>query len=200
MVTNFHQASPMLEILVIMAAVVIMMARKPRRRRAMGRYIRGSVDEDMALGTLAAKTLVIQAFGDVVTERTLVTSLVAQWSLIGKTVADNQGPIMVGVSHGDYTAAEVEVWIERQNSWKEADLVAREISGRKIRRIGVFTQQGIDLGAMTLNGGRPVKTKLNWILNAGVTIDFWAYNNGSAALATTDPNVVVSGHVNLFPK
>ncbi len=166
----------------------------------MGRYIRGAIDEDMALGTLAAKTLVIQTFADSVTERTLVTSVMLQWSMIGKTISDNQGPIMVGVSHSDYTAAEVEAWIERQNSWKEADLVAREISGRKIRRVGVFPEGGASLSTQVLNDGRPVKTRLNWILNAGQSLDFWAYNNGSAALATTDPNVVVSGHANLFPK
>ncbi len=166
----------------------------------MGRYIRGAVDEDMNLGSLAAKTLVIQAFGDVVTERTLITSLDAMWSMIGKTIADNQGPIMVGVSHGDYTAAEVEAWIERQDSWKEADLIAREITGRKIRRVGVFPEGGASLSTQVLNEGRSIKTRLNWILNVGQTIDFWAYNNGSAALATTLPNVVVSGHVNLFPK
>ncbi len=166
----------------------------------MGRYIRGAVDEDMALGTLAAKTLIIQTFGNVVSERTLVSSLDALWSLIGKTVADNQGPIMVGVAHSDYTAAEVEAWIEQQNSWLEADLVAREITGRKIRRVGVFPEQGQDLSTQVLNDGKPIKTKLNWILNAGQSLDFWAYNNGSAPLATTDPNVVLSGHVNLWPR
>ncbi len=198
--TNFHQASSMLEILVVMAVLAILMAKHPRGKRRMGRYIRGAIDEDMNLGTLAAKTLITQVFGNTVTERTFVSSIVALWSLIGKTIADNEGPIMVGVAHSDYTAAEIEAWIEQSNSWEEADLVSREISGRKIRRVGVFDESGPSLGTQVLNSGKPVTTKLGWILNAGQTLDLWAYNNGSAALATTAPNVVASGHANLWPR
>ncbi len=189
----------MLEILVTAIAMLVMARKTPRRKRAMGRYIRGNIDLDSALGTLAAKTLLTFPVSSTVSERTLISSVVAQWSLIGKTIADNQGPIMVGLAHSDYTAAEIEAWVEQQGSWAEADLVAREISSRKIRRVGVFSEAA-SLGASTLNEGRPVKTKLNWILNAGQTLDVWAYNNGSAALATTDPNVVVSGHANLWPR
>ncbi len=170
------------------------------KRRSMGRYIRGNIDLDLALGTLAAKTLVALAVNQTVTERTWLSSVVLQWSLIGKTIADNQGPIMVGIAHSDYTAAEIEAWIENTTTWAEADLVGREISGRKIRRVGVFPEGGQSLSTQVLNDGKPVRTKCNWILNAGQTIDVWAYNNGSAALATTDPNVVASGHANLWPR
>ncbi len=190
----------MIELILLIA--MAMMARKGRsggRRRPMGRYIRGNIDLDVALGTLAAKTLTALAMQQTVTERSLISSIVCQWSLIGKTVADNQGPIMVGVAHSDYTAAEIEAWLENTTTWAEADQVGREIAGRKIRRIGVFNED-VTLATQVLNGGRPVKTKLNWILNAGQTLDVWAYNNGSAALATTDPNVVVSGHANLWPR
>ncbi len=190
----------MLEILVVMAVLfAIMMAKHGRRRRSMGRYIAGAIDVDFALGTLAAKTLAVLAVSDVVSERTYISSIDCLWSMIGKTVADNQGPIMVGVAHSDYTAAEIEAWIERTNSWKEADLVSREISSRKIRRVGIFNED-VDLGTQVLNNGRIIKTKLGWILNSGQTIDVWAYNNGSVALGTTDPNVVVSGKANLWPR
>ncbi len=192
----------MLELAAILITLVIM-ARKGRsggRRRPMGRYIRGNIDLDVALGTLAAKTLIALAMQQTVTERSLISSIVLQWSLIGKTIADNQGPIMVGVAHSDYTAAEIEAWVENTTTWAESDLVGREISGRKIRRVGVFPEGGQSLSTQVLNDGKPVKTKLNWILNAGQTLDVWAYNNGSAALATTDPNVVVSGHANLWPR
>ncbi len=166
----------------------------------MGRYIKGNVDEDMTLGTLAAKTAVLQQFTDAVEERSLISSLQLLWSLIGKTVADNQGPIMVGVAHSDYTLAEVEAWIELQTGWAEGDQVSREIQNRKIRRVGVFEETGQDLATQVLNQGRSVKTKLNWILTTGQSIKFWAYNNGSANLATTAPNVVLSGHANLWPR
>ncbi len=188
--------------MVLCLGLVLGMAHKGRpKRRAMGRYIRGAVDMDSALGTLAAKTLAALAMNDTVTERSFVSSMVANWSLGGFTTGDNIGPIMVGVAHSDYSAAEIEAWIERANSWKEADLVSREIASRKIRRVGVFTGvSGVTGAILTLNGGKPIKTKLNWILNAGQTLDVWAYNNGSAPIATTDPNLIVSGHVNIWPR
>ncbi len=191
----------------ILTIILVMMAKNGRRspyrntnwKKQMGRYIRGNVDLDMALGTLNPKTLTAQAVSQTVTERTFLSSVVLLWSLIGKTVADNQGPIMVGIAHSDYTAAEIEAWIENQASWAEADLIGREINRRKIRRVGVFNED-VSLATQVLNQGQPQYTKCNWILNAGQTIDIWAYNNGSVALATTDPNVVVSGHANLWPR
>ncbi len=191
----------MIEIILVIAMAI--MARKGHgrgRRRPMGRYIRGNIDLDVDLGALAAKTIVALAMQQTVTERTLVSSIVMQWSMIGKTIADNQGPIMVGVAHSDYTAAEIEAWLENTTTWAEANQIGREISSRKIRRVGVFPEGGASLSTQVLNDGKPVKTKLNWILNAGQTLDVWAYNNGSAALATTTPNVVVSGHANLWPR
>ncbi len=168
----------------------------------MGKYIRGPVDEDLSLGTLAALTGIRQAFGSVVAERTLISSLVARYSLQGMTPGDNIGPIMVGIAHGDYSLSEIEAYIEQTTGWSEGDLVSQEISSRKIRRIGVFESAvaGGTGGITVLNDGKPIKTKLNWILISGQSIAVWAYNMGSGALATTDPNVQLQGHANLWPK
>ncbi len=168
----------------------------------MGRYIRGNIDLDFALGTLAANTLIAQATQDQVGERTLVTSVIATYALSGFTVGDNIGPIEVGLAHSDYTAAEIEAFVERGSSWNEGDQIDREISSRKIRRIGVFQNDGAsgDLSRAVLNDGKPIKTRLNWILNAGQGLDFWVYNTGGSAVGTTDPNCHVVGHANLFPK
>ena len=170
------------------------------RKRGMGRYIRGGVDEFLTLTTLAAKTLVGDDFDQVVTERTLVSSIVANWSLTNWTPAAGDGPILVGIAHGDYTDAEIEAVIEISDSWDEGNLIDREVSARKVRRIGVF-EIPIDANAtVVLNDGKPMKTKLNWILNAGQTLRLWAYNLGTSPLATTAPIVNASGHANLFPK
>ncbi len=194
----------MLEILVVMAAIyaIVQMAGKPRRRRGMGKYLRGNVDETFALGTLAAKTAILEANTDTVTERTLLSSLVLLWSLRGLTPASGDGPIMVGIAHSDYTLSEVESWIEQSTGWSEANLVAREVSQRKIRRVGVFGDDGgaVAANVRTLRQGRYVKTKLNWILTQGQSVNYWAYNMGTSALATTDPDVLVQGHANLWPR
>ncbi len=194
----------MLEILVVMAVIAILMARKGRGRRAMGRYLRGNIDETKSLGGLGANTGIVQAFDGTVSERTFVSSIVASWSMQGWTDTDNTGPITVGLAHGDYTLAEIEAWVEQAGAatWEEGDLIAREVSDRKIRKVGTFGSAGGGLlGSVVLNDGRNIKTKLNWILNAGQGIQMWAYNNGSAAVSgTTVPDVTVQGHANLWPR
>ncbi len=188
-------------ILMFIILVAMLAMAKPRRKRPMGRYIRGNVQLTLPLTTLAANTLVSTALG-AVTERTLISSLIATWTLRTLTVADNVGPIKVGVSHSDYTDAEVEQWIEQSEStsWAEADKVAQEISRRKIRRIGVFEAPGVALGPSSLRDGKEIKTKLNWILTVGQTVNVWAYNMGSSAVATTVPDLNVEGHANLWPR
>ncbi len=167
----------------------------------MGRYIRGQVDEEIALGTLASKTLVSQIFDETVNERTLVTSLIATHTMSSFTPADNIGPIMVGVAHSDYSDAEIEEFIENTGSWNEGDKVSQEVGKRLIRQIGVFDSKasGGTLDVV-LNDGKPIKTKLKWILLQGQSLRQWCYNLGGSPVATTVPDVHMQGHVNLFPK
>ncbi len=188
----------MIEIIII-GIILIGLARKGKGRRKMGRYIRGNVDETVALGTLAARTLVAQAFDDTVTERTLLSSLVASWSLSHGTAGDNVGPILVGVAHSDYSAAEIEAWVENSQGWQEGDQIAREVGQRKVRIAGTLGVGGAGVTEV-LNNGNKIKMKLNWILNAGQTLDLWAYNLGSSAMLTTDADVHVEGHANLWPR
>ncbi len=170
------------------------------KKRSYGRYIKGNVDEDFALGTLAGNTGILQATQDQVGERSLVSSVQAIYGLSGFTIGDNIGPVEVGLMHGDYTLAELEEFLELTTGWNEGDLRSREISNRKIRRIGVFDPPDNAGESVALNGGRPVKTKLNWILNAGQGLTFWIYNQGGSAFATTDPNCHIVGHANLWPR
>ncbi len=166
----------------------------------MGRYIRGSVDEDLPGGTLAAKTVVGAGFDEAVNERTLVSSIEAIYSMNDFTPIASVGPVMVGVAHGDYSDAEIEEWIETTGSWDEGDLVQQEVASRKIRKIGVFEEAALAAENAVLNDGKPIKTKLNWILNQGITLKLWIYNQGTVAFATTDPRIRAQGHVNLWPR
>ncbi len=197
----------MLEILVIVILVGLALpamarARRPRRRR-MGRYIRGNVDEELALTALAPKDVVGAVFDEVVNERTYCSSIKAVWTMANFTPIANAGPIVFGVAHSDYTDAEIEEWIESTGQWNEGDLVAsREIGRRLIRQIGAFQTQpgGAAADTIVINDGKAVFTKLGWILMQGQTLRIWAFNSGSAAVATTVPSVNANGHVNLFPK
>ncbi len=166
----------------------------------MGKYLRGVVDEEVALTTLAAKTLTSASFDNVVNERTLVSSVVARYSMTAFTKSTGDGPIMVGLAHGDYSNTEIEEFIENQGSWNEGDKIARERGARQIRMVGIFENPADEAESVVLNDGKPIKTKMNWILNQGITLKLWAYNLGTSALATTAPIVQAEGHANLWPK
>ncbi len=167
----------------------------------MASYIRGNVNESLSLSTLAATTLIADPFDDVVTERALVSSMVASWSVINWTAGSAVGPLRVGIAHSDYTDAEIEEWIETTASWDVADkLASQEISRRLIRTVGILTAPANALLQSVLNDGKPIKIKLNWMLNTNQTLTIWAYNMGASAFSTTNPTVQVDGHVNLWQK
>ncbi len=166
----------------------------------MGRYIKGRAEEDLDIGTLASRTLVSDIFDNVVNERTYVSSADLIWSLDQMTTGNNIGPVMCGLAHSDYSDAEIEAVIENTGSWDEGDLIKQEINTRKIRIVGVFRNPQDNTDSWVLNDGRPIKTKLGWMLLQGQSLRLWAYNMGSAAFATTDPDMYAVGHVNLWPR
>lgn len=144
--------------------------------------------------------MVKSQIADTVQKDTWCSSVVATWSLSDVTAVVNTGPLVVGLSHSSYSLAEVEEWLEKLDQWDSGDLVAREISGRKCKVVGVFqTPEGVAF-ANTLNDGRVVKTKLNWLFEEGQTVSVWAYNSGGVAFATSNPDLKVIGHANLWPK
>lgn len=176
------------------------MARKPRRK--FRRYIRGEISQDFALGTLAGATLLSDINQDVLNEEAYITSAVLRWAMDNFTEATGDGPIMVGIAHSAYTDAEIEAWVENDSNWSSHDLVAQEVGRRKIKMVGIFdtSPAGLATGIAVLNDGKPIKTKLGWHVGTGQAIRYWAYNMGSSALATTDPNVFVAGHANIWPR
>ena len=176
------------------------LAKRGRSRRKMGKYIKGPLDLNIAGGTLASNTAVLGAT-PTVTERALVSSIVCEYSFAGFTGGDNIGPVSVGVAHSDYTLAEIEAVLELNTGWAEANKVGQEIAKRLVRRIGTFNVEAASAGETSvLNDGKAIKTKLNWIVNVGQGLNFWIYNNGSAAFATTDPNCHILGHANIWPR
>ncbi len=146
--------------------------------------------------------MVITNVTDTLDEKAWLSSCVLTWSLSELTLAANQGPIMVGVAHSDYTAAEIEEWVENTSSWEQGNKVQQEIARRKIRRVGTFLTEG-NLGEVVrgiLNDGKPIRTRCGWGLITGQTLKIWSYNLGSVALAGTAPDVNAEGHCNLWPQ
>lgn len=178
------------------------MAKHPKsRRRRFKRYLRGSVDQQLPLGTLASKALLAQIFDDVVVDTTWISSMRATWSMNNWTPLATAGPILVGYAHSDYTGAEIEEFLENTGAWDQGDLVNQEIAKRKIRIVGAFnTDEAGVTQNYVLNDGKPITTKCGWILTEGQSLDMWAYNMGAISLATTDPVVRCWGYANLWPK
>ncbi len=187
---------------VLSFVLVILMA---SRRRKYRRYIRGAIDHKLQLGTLQAQTVISSNVAGTVIDTTFVSSVAANWTLDEFSPGQNKGPVQVGLAHSDYSAAEIEEWIENiSGSWDPGDLPAQEIARRKIKIVGTFgalsTGGTASQNKYVLNEGRLVRTKLKWMLNEGDTVKVWAYNTGSGALATTDPQVRVQGAAHLWPR
>ncbi len=164
----------------------------------MSKYLKGNVDETISLATLGARTLTSINFDETMIESGRITSVVASWSVRSFTPADDDGPILVGLAHSDYTDAEIEAVIENSGGWNIGDKIQQEIAKRLVRIVGTFEAANAALGAAVLKDGRQFKTKLNWKLVTGQTLKLWAYNLGASPFATTTPDVFVQGHANIF--
>ncbi len=175
---------------------------KHGRKGRFRRYLRGAIDHKLQLSTLAAEVVIGSSIVDTLQEKAWMSSVKAVYSLNKWTAGADDGPIVVGVCHSDYTDAEIEEWIENLASWEENDLIGQEVAKRKIRQVGVFRTAFDDTGLANyvLNEGREIHTKCGWSLSTGQTVKFWAYNSGGSPLAGTNPAFRINGHANLWPQ
>ncbi len=180
----------MLEILVLSVVFVALATLAMAKHRKWNpRNFISRIRSNMQLGTLAASTLIATATTVISDNEYRVFSYKATWSLSDFT--SGEGPINVGVAHGDYTAAEIEEWYESQDTMTRGDLTAAEQGNRMCRQVGTFP--GI-LANETLNDGKPIRTKLNWAVPDGSTLAIWAYNTGNGTL-TTSAEINTSGQI-----
>ncbi len=164
---------------------------KGRRRQWGADDANIPVFNTQALGTLANADLISGELVGVADEEYRALSLKLIWAMKGATVGE--GPVVVGVALGDYTASEIEEWLEATTAMSRGDMIANEQADRRCRRVGVFGNEGV---AETLNDGKPITTRLNWHIPEGKTIAVWAYNQSGATL-TTGQNIVQTGSVRL---
>ncbi len=146
-------------------------------RRKGYRYL--PVDNILTVGNLITKDVIANDFDAVVDQDTFMVSSDLVWGTEGATAGD--GPMVVGLAHNDYTAAEIEEFIEASASWDSGDKIANERRKRKIRIVGIFPLAAAD---EVLNDGRPLKTKLGFVVEIGNTLKVWAYNPSTGTIAT----------------
>lgn len=165
-----------------------------RKRGNQKRLLKGAVDKELTLAALAANDVIAGLFTDTVTEQAFALSTELTWSKRDGTVGE--GPIIVGLAHSDYTAAEIEEYLENTGSWEIGDMVQQEIARRKIRIVGTFPQEAVD---EVLNDGKPIKTTLKFVLSSGQTVQVFAFNKSGGAL-TTGTIINCEGHCWLRPQ
>ncbi len=165
--------------LVLLVAIVPMAKRRSKRRWSPGNFI-NRVVSSLQLLTTASNTLVGGALTNVSDNEYRAISLKMTWALSDFTAGE--GPITVGVAHGDYTDAEIEEWFESTQSMTRADKIEQEQGSRLCRQVGTFP--GI-LGNEVLNDGKPITTRMNWAIPSGIALKMWAFNSGPGTLTTS---------------
>ncbi len=168
----------MLEILVVMAfAVIVIMAKKRGTLRRRFNLRRVRVNPEMPLLTPASDIVVKQAISAVAVSTYRAISHKATWNLMNLT--SGEGPVTVGLAHSDYTVTEIKECLEAQAGIDPGNKVEQERANRLVRSVGQFGS----VQAM-LNDGKPITTKLNWLIAIGRTVDMFAYNEDTGTLTT----------------
>ncbi len=121
-----------------------------------------------------------------------ITSAVLTVSMRDHTAGE--GPLIFGVAHPDYSVTEIAETLGA-TPLGPGKKIEQERANRLIRELGTLDGLSTEEKA---NDGRPIRAKLNWLVQEGqVNLSFWVFNVAGQTL-TTGSDVVVSGHFNGF--
>lgn len=162
------------------------MGKKPYRRRSRrnvpGRSVR--IAGTVTMGAVGSGSVVKGPITTASTDPYRLKSIKAaySWSDIQAIIDD---AMEFGFAHSDYTAAEVEECLEAQAAIDKGDKVAQERSNRLVRSVGRISRSGAaDGSGEVFADGRMTKTKLNWLMSTGDTLDMWARNSSGVVWTT----------------
>ncbi len=164
------------------------MARHPRRKFNLRRV---RVNSFITVGALASGDVTEGSITASVSNPLRIMSANLTYALtdLGAAIDDGQE---FGLSHGDYTAAEVEEALEASAGINLNDKIGNEQANRLVRVIGTLVGDPVADGSKTFNDGRPKKTKLNWYIGIGQTLALWI-RNSSDTVWTTGAGLSVTG-------
>lgn len=159
------------------------MARKRRARRFNLRPIR--VNSSLAIGALASADVIAGAITNNATNRLRVISAHLAYSITDLAAVVDDA-FAFGIAHGDYSAAEIEECLEAGGAMDMGDKIALEQSSRLVREVGMINSSGAqNVGAgINFADGRIVKTKLNWVISIGESLQLWVRNNSGVVYST----------------
>ncbi len=131
-----------------------------------------------ALGTMAANAVISNAITTLGTTKFRVIAADLYVNMIGHTAGE--GPIEVGIFNGDLSDAEMLESLDASPTGPE-DIIAKERLRRPVRRACFLSGQAT---GEVVNDGKPVRVKLNTLLDAGVELELFFVNRDSAAFTT----------------
>ncbi len=169
------------------------MTRKRRGGRRRFPLKKVSIQASSAVGALASLDVVTAAISQAGVDTYRLISVKAAHAIADLGAAIDDG-FEFGYCHSDYTAAEVEECLESQAAMDMGDKVAQEQANRLVRKVGVISATGSPTagGGLLFNGGMPVKTKLNWLMSIGDTLNIYV-RNGTAVIYTTGSLLLSNG-------
>ncbi len=142
------------------------------------------ISPETALATLNSKIVVVTTLTGNADGAYRAISIDASWAWAAPTTGE--GPLTVGYAHSDYSITEIKEAIEAGATISVGDKLAQEKANRLVRKVGVINSlKG------NLNDGDPVKTRLNWLIPIGKSVNQFAYNEG--ANLTTGSSLHQSG-------
>ncbi len=166
-----------------------------RRRRSRRRFNlrRVRVAGSSTIGALASLDVLIGTLTNTSPNPYRIMSVDLSWALVdlGATSDDGQE---FGLSHSDYSSAEVEECLEAQGMIDQGNKLAQEQGNRLVRSIGFMTESPGTGAGMGFNNGVALKTKLNWAIGIGDTLNVWV-RNGSGTVYTTGASLVTLGNI-----
>lgn len=158
------------------------MARKGSKRKFNLRRVR--VTPGVALSTLGTVTAITVDVAGTADGAYRAVSVNGSWNLTGLT--GGEGPITVGYAFSDYSVTEIKESLEAIASINLGDKIAQEKANRLVRVVGMLNEAQDEL-----NDGKPLKTRLNWLIPIGKSVNVFAYNEG--AQLTTGASVNMTG-------
>ncbi len=158
------------------------MAKRKRSRSSGRNFVAIPFAGSLALGTLADDSVIsVQITVGEFTDDLFVMSTDIRFGVNGHT--GGEGPILLGLSHSDYTVAEIIEAIDVELLGK-GDKIEQERARRLVRKLGIY-DVGATTEAVTISKDEIGKRhKLKWPIGIGNSIDLWARNKSGASLTT----------------
>ncbi len=159
------------------------------KKRGNRNFVVIGVAGTQALGTLANDTVIKNALTSAVLEEDLyVISTDLSVTVTGLTAGEGH-PMTTGVSHSDYTVAQVLENLDNE-MLGPGNKIEQEQSRRSVRKMGVMHSEGglsgsaTDLVAIGRDGSRIIRQKCKFLVSSGKALDIFMWNRSGAALTT----------------